>query len=1126
MIELMEKMYVLLQFYILNRITKKRFLFWSCVLDSCFDISGFDLNYLNADFDIEGFNEFSLQVEYKFFTKEILNSEYKNYSGERPEIFLITDATMEQGSPYRHASSLMKTYYQVPSDFISMLTQFINIPSNYQFIKFQLQIISTIKKELGINIIKNESIPGCLSVYTRMPGFIVNGNYSALNGRTRYITITPEEMGSYENTVVELELLDDDKILFRKLCKYTSDFYYEFPFTDILEPFFEFRITIYSSEKPEEQYCKIYEEYFHLIRSIHFSGSIGGGHSRLVKNRFLQKAMDKIDVMHHQPFNTTLDKTDWIDWEREYRETLFGRDKRYLQSLFFRNDDTGRKDFLNWARKTISEGKRITLVDPFFDANGLNDFVTCIDTQVKSRILMKDPDNYKEEFKIDANTHLKNIFESLSDAQIFFIDTIHDRYLVVEEYNRTAVFSLSNSWNGTVNHHSLYVQEIPLLPALEILEEIENHTKNVAPQVNTFTKNKKFIESKKDKSVYTESYIDGYFKQLEAVTESCDPNDFILVCCELFWSHYYTDINKHELVALINKKVILLDENYRIILIATVVTELLKKQKERLIQKKRFIANEPFSYYDTPKKCIERMREKHSFGMNYYNLDLDYALYELLKSLFYLDPETVIAKLAEKEKEICVVLIVEADKKKPFCYYYSELIVCSFLSGKYPAALPLKDDTLELINKVKSHSYCRIFYAMAIIHHDRKDQLAFNEFAELFHLLGLTPNEFLLLSADMYCNFSLQKINHWNEEENDVLLNDIVSNILSSYSGRDIIQFAYLAYIEPYEIQIGALKQFIEQLETLRYIEEKVNVEKLLLLCAVQTNIKLQKNVKEIIEPPDYILDEIVIPPSNRKPENIDSAKYHNFIPCLGYLFASFLEKSTQKNKIKNIHHALAVDKSLVFQVYKFPASMGLFYYEVAFLLSTALSLKNSAINFSKGLLEWLDWYLPCCLNAHSDDFYGLSIQVIDLYTTLQNDERNKKLADSVHSIRDKILIASNTKSQTQEDIALYRKSLKNYVIGNEEKGVVLLLNIVINLCLRCVNNNEDARKPLLEILEQLRDDVRTLVAESVNKLMDAAITYAYTPSRQTEKIFIENMKAVYEPYSARYLLENSNEEC
>jgi len=240
MIELMEKMYVLLQFYILNRITKKRFLFWSCVLDSCFDISGFDLNYLNADFDIEGFNEFSLQVEYKFFTKEILNSEYKNYSGERPEIFLITDATMEQGSPYRHASSLMKTYYQVPSDFISMLTQFINIPSNYQFIKFQLQIISTIKKELGINIIKNESIPGCLSVYTRMPGFIVNGNYSALNGRTRYITITPEEMGSYENTVVELELLDDDKILFRKLCKYTSDFYYEFPFTDILEPFFEF----------------------------------------------------------------------------------------------------------------------------------------------------------------------------------------------------------------------------------------------------------------------------------------------------------------------------------------------------------------------------------------------------------------------------------------------------------------------------------------------------------------------------------------------------------------------------------------------------------------------------------------------------------------------------------------------------------------------------------------------------------------------------------------------------------------------------------------------------------------------------------------------------------------------
>jgi hypothetical protein len=184
----------------------------------------------------------------------------------------------------------------------------------------------TIKKEFGIDIMKNESIPGCLSVYTRMPGFLVNGNFNALNG-VRYITNFPEKNIPNNNAFAEIEVTDREKILFKKLCKYTSDFRYEFPSITEMEQFSEFRVSIYSYAESEENFNKIFEECFHLLRNFNISGSIGGGNSKIVKNRFLEKSTDKIDLMHHQPFTSTLGNKDWVDWETEYKDALLGPKK-------------------------------------------------------------------------------------------------------------------------------------------------------------------------------------------------------------------------------------------------------------------------------------------------------------------------------------------------------------------------------------------------------------------------------------------------------------------------------------------------------------------------------------------------------------------------------------------------------------------------------------------------------------------------------------------------------------------------------------------------------------------------------------------------------------------------------
>ena len=1115
-------MNVLLQFFIENKQKKhERFLFWSCVLDSSLNLSDFDLSYLNSCLNIENFTNFVLRIENKLFAQEILISEYKEYIGDRPEVFLVANATMESGSPYRNASSMMKTYYQIPADFISNLAQFTKIQKVSEFTKFQLQIISTIKKELGIDIIKNESIPGCLSVYTRLPVFLIDGNFNALNGRTRYITIVSQDDNKCKNAIVEIEIKDEDKVLLSEIGKYTTDFYYEFPSKDKLEHFTEIHVSIYSSMKTDKLLTKIYEEHFYFIRSYIILESIGGGHSKITKNRFLNKSMDEISIMYHQTLSSTLDEKEWIDWERYYKSTLFGNKLKELESLFF-DRLTGREKFLNWARKILSRGQRITIVDPFFDSNGLHDFCACIDTDVKIRIVMKNPQDYSQYFKIDTDTHLKEIFVSLPRTEVYFADNIHDRYLLIEEDKENVLYSLSNSWNGTVNNYSLYIQEVPFLLATEIVEEIETHIKIGKPQVNIYTDNKERIIQKKDESIYTQSYINNIFEQLKTFTSFTDTDYFIQICCELFWANYFGKTDKVKLTSLVTDKLKLLKKTNLSTMITKVIITLLEKQKIEFVRKSHYLKNKPFSYYDTPEKCIERIRPKNFFGTRYHHLDLDYSIYELLKSIFFLFPKEVIAELSYRENEICKIYIGNNDERKPVSYYISELLICSFLMYKYPAILPIKKDIIDFFKKVKSFTYCRMFFSMALIYHDREQELTFNELISLLKTFYITRQELLLLVANIYHKTASKTINSKNLIINEKFLHDLVYFILSNYSGRDIIKFFYKAYIEQYELKIDELNYFINQLEKLKRNKDKMEVIKLLLLCSTQTNHILQRKMKKILKPKDYTLEEIAIL-MKKNIDFMDTVKYHNIMPYLGYLFASNLKKKSPKNIIKNLHHSLNVDKALVFRLFKFPKSAGLFYYDVTFLLSTVLMLGRSSITNKKYILELLDWYLPFCLNAYPGDPYILSIQVIDLYTTLQIDNKNRKMYNQIDSLRDRALIASNIKRQTKEYIYLYRKLFNTFAIDNDKKNNITLLNITINLCFRCadikINNNK--KQELLAILEQIKIITQKTISDSARKLINAGLDYANSPSEETKENFLKELETVYAPYSTIHLLKH-----
>ena len=1118
-------MSVLLQFYIENKREKNKILFWSCVLDSLLDLSKFDISYLDASHLIKDFPCFNLKIVHQKFSQEILDSEYKEYNDERPEVFLAVDPTMQQGSPYSHACSMMKTYYQLPASFIYCLKQFFiaEVEGDYKFTEFQQQIISTIKKIIGIDIIKNESLPGCLSVYRRLPGFLVDGNFNASNGKTRWITVTPCESNNYDDAMVEIEIIDKEKILFRRLCRYNNDFKFEFPSTDKLEPFSELHISFYFFESKGEAYIKIFENHFYLIRSINFSINISGGHSKIGRNRYLKKPMDKASLTEHRPFSSTLDKKNWVDWEEEYKNIILGKDSKYLKSLFF-DKNNGREKFLNWARDVISRGLKITIVDPYFDENGLQDFCACISTYAKIRILMYDP----VKFNTDTNTYLETIYRFLPGAEVYFIDNFHDRYLVIEEEEETIIYSMSNSWNGTVANYSLFIQEVSLLPALQIEEEIENHVKNGKLQVNNYSGNNKSIIQEKDESVYTDAYINDYFTQLKNITDN-NSDCFIGICSELFWAYYFKGnekIAKAELIVLIIEKINQFTKENIALIISKVIVDLLNKQKKCFIGKNHYIGNDSFSHYDTPEKCLERISHNNYFGIHHSDLKLDYALHQLSKTLFYEYPEEIITEIIEKEKEICVLYMDDNGKKNQINYYISELLICSYLVGKYPAMLPFERDIEEFIEKTKNIGYCRVFFASAVVYRDRKERLTFNELMQLFMTLHLTQRELLLFMSDMYNKYSMQKNHRQDKSDIEKILKEIDIFVFKTYSDKDIVTYAYKAYIKPYEIKHKELKYFLKCLEESGRNDEKMEIEKLLLLCSIQTNSKLQSKMMEIIKPKDYILNEIIVPLKKDELGDIDTAKYHNILPYLGYLFATFLEKYNPQDKFR-LQYCLNIEKALVFPLDKFPKNLGLFYYETAFLLSTSLVLESSNMNIKKELFNLLEWYLPVCLNAYSDDFYGLAIQVIDLYTTLQTNEENEKLYKFVISTRDKAIIASNISRQTNEYIDLYKREISHLHIDGNKKDILVFLNIAVNLCLRCADtkNNSAQKQKLINVLGNILDIAQEkITAKEVTDLLSSGIEFAHSPTKETKINFIEIMDTVYKPYSASVLYGTNDE--
>lgn len=1102
-------MKILIEFYLKKKFNQNdKFLFWSCVLDSVIDDKSKSLEHnLNHEINIEEINStLILFLSYREFNEEELKLEpYKNYQ-KRPTVFLACNETTLKGSPYHNASSKLTNYYQSVDAFVENLKKFCGFEDDFEFNEFQKNIISKIENDIGINIINNSSIPGCLSIYDKLDSFIVDGNFNERNGKERYVIVSSENYKKYENAFIEIEIFDEDnennkKILFKQIYPYNNE-KYKLPDIDKLEGFGCFCITIFNNGE------LIFEENFYLIRDINFSTHILGNTTKLLRNRYKNNNVDSFAAGITNKYSKIFKDKDFYDIESEYKNKLYGKNKKYLEAHFFDNTDIGRKAFLAWVRKKVSNSNNITIIDPYFDNNAVNDLSACLTSILDITIVTTKPDDLNRD---NTENLLSNIFENFGiKTKVYYLNKnkIHDRYVLFDD----VMFSMSNSWNGTVNNYSLFVQELSLEIALQVDKELNDYIIDDNKQIlSVQDKEKVDIDNKGEK--YTKEYLIKLLKKLKnyKINSFFSNKKLICIAREIFRCDYYGNAKEIEFVSIINNKIKNIDDKNIKNIVGIIIDKLLRKQKDTFIKNKQFIEEKKsLADYDSIQEMLKLINNRIRNPICSYDLKIDYSLCRFLDLLFLCYPITIIEMLEKKEKEICFVEYKDGNDKKILNYRMSEILVSYFLIKYFYFIKDLSDDKVnDFIEKLDGILFCKLFILKMFLNNN--SSLEFNV------IIDILKNKFVFSDKEIL----MVLINIYDKGRGKLEFNDkILSHIKNNYKSQDLIAAIDGIFLNSYEIDFNTLGDFVEKIKV---VNDRKNIEDFLLIKAMSVNFALQKKIIDIISPEECI-KKIIQAEIDTKKQIADAdiyiRKYRNILNYVGKIFAERINCLSKEQLFESLSNNLNIDKYLIFEVHKYPEKINLFYYESIFLLNTLKNINHR--KYLKKLLKLLDWYLPLCLNKQVYDLHNLGIELFDLYLSLIDDNQKSIV---LRNLRDNIsimMVNSSIKKQDDAKIKQYEIFVKNYEFetNDNNRSIVILLNIFINLCIRCgEKENILLKNDLIEIIKLIVLQSKAL-SENGQNLLRAGIAYAEDSNKNNKNNFIESMKQSYLPHITTSFME------
>lgn len=1113
---------ILVQFVL--KYGKSEFTFWSSVLETT--VESANIGYLNKDNETKIAGYDNIIIEERFSSADNIESLCKDYAA-RPPVFLKKDKTFQKGSPYKYCCAELANFYY-KKDFQSELAKFF-IGAGYRtfsdFNAIQEEVITTIKNIIGIDIIKQQSIPGCISKYQRLPVFQIDANYNADNGR-RFVKVMAEEYQSGDVFLIDVEITDDDKVLYRQAKEFSCQtMRMDLPNRNELEDFSDVHFTVL--KKDGGSFIRQYEETGLLIRSFNLNFSVGGGSSRLVRNRFLNNKLESVPMREHEHINGMSKKMDWFYLERDYKKALYGKDKEFLESHFFGNDDKGigRKQFLDWTRNKLQSAGSVIVIDPFFDINGLNDFIACTTAGFKLTLLTTDPNKTKREdaneAKKDDGSALKKhlldrIYSNFRNADVYFADRkdLHDRFFIIENAEETVCFSMSNSWNGTVNNYSLLVQELSIKEYLAIKDSYAKYFDTEHLQKKHPKKETEDAEScdDKHKEWLDKNTAKAKLNELNEWNSNISNEEFKCSVVQLVNS----DLEDYEIVLPCSKKTELVQDIYS--LIDECVRTFLTEQKHNFQKSGHCMDGESIEGYGDFDVCFKRTHF-YEFMHGYRGLYVKDETYRLLEICFAAKPKAVIDALIKQEQEICVIKATDKDDKQ---YFVSEITVLTMLSELYLYIADDKDarELSDFANKT-DNLYCKAYIANWVISSDMQED--FSKMIEDIQRLGFDKQKVATILSSIYCNknrFGQDK------EKKEEYLSQIEQYVLNNFAAdkNALAKFAIRAYILSDNIEIFRLENLLE-----KHDDVKKEVHKFILLYALQ-NVPSRK-LSEYVEKTSKDIDTSYLSylmPSNgcgiKKTSSIvDVGKFINIIPYLGKCLNE-IARDNSKNKEKLIYK-FGLDKNIIFGTFDYRSDMEFAYYVLLIIAVSFFMPENNDGKWKDKMLEEfkeISWYVPYMLNTCPNDFYGLSYQFAELYTLLMTGEENKKLLDTVSDINMKLFIAASIPDVLFDESGrvLYKSVLSDYKINDydNQKSAAYLLNIFIRLVF--IEGAGQNRERSYDILQMIKKLLGALNGKKINEAVDAGIEYAKTGGQEEKGVFSRKLKEVYWPYSAVYFAE------
>lgn len=1101
---------LLLQFYISHfNLNEQPFLFWSCVLDTSFD------NLKNSDYKrLESSIDHKL-LPIKNFKVYVKITEWLNYNTDdlirRNSVFLPIEKNYSKCSPYTNSCTLLDNYYDENFDnkfnnYIQLVSEKTNCNYTDLFkVKIQKAAIKAIKDLIGLDILSQESVPGSIAVYKQLPKFELITNYNAELGE-RYIScnFTEEEEAEY---LIELEIPEGRKILYKQLFNLKPNKKIILPSLDKLEQFGQIHITIYI--KTAKNTCVIYEETGHLIRAFSFGINVGGGSYKLIQNRFTNNANEKIALTTYTKTNCDGRKFDPFYYELAYKETIDCIGNEFLNSYFFPSDQNGRKDFLEWARNVLQQAKEVTIIDPFFDFDGLKDFNSCATTYFSLNILTTDPEKCLREKNgetVEIDSHLiEEITNCFPQSKVYFLqrDKLHDRFLIIFDGDNTTYYSMSNSWNGTANNYSLFVQELNHITSLHIKEEYSKYLNdNYLKTIN----NKEILKEKEKKHNF-ETNINKDYSLAKDINSTFNNEDFKVLFSDLFLAEYYGSeiVEKNKLLKLCSSKFTFLQDTE--LFIKDLIIEILTSQRNEFILENQIInADRSLGDYISVEDCYKDIANRLYYTpLPYYHLKIEYSLFQILEVCFYTNPEIVLNELVRQEKEICKINYINNEKKE--YYFVSKQIIMSLLSENYKF-FP-KQAFVELINfaNLTNNVFCKTYIFQWILDSDEIDN--FDGRLEELKEIQLTDKDLCFLLGKSFAEFvrinnDLSKIRRKNIE--------LFINRNFRHNEDCLLMFALHAYIFVYEIQINNLREFILQNKN---IGAKLN--ELFLLYSLN-DVPDRSLYNLIFQNVDKHLYSFL--PSSKQNANItDVGKFINCIPYLGIELSEILLKHTEL--IDGIVYKFKIYPDYIFEINRIPENE-FDCYSLLIILVALFEIKNNSNDLSNKIIDKelskIKWYMSFLINKHHDDFYGLSFRILDIYSSFISDNEKKDLEEKLNYEELKLFLLSEKGKLNDEDCKRFEALLNNYEFKNydKSKSIIYLLALFANLVVYSEMN--DNVSDLLSKINKLFNN--SIKSSKIEEFIVSGINYFAKRNDKTRKDFIDEMKYLYYPYSVQQFIE------